>query len=87
MSGHVGSWAPLGMPRLLRKFAFGCKILGKVLKACCLENVDGDCRKRNYISRLNIVIHWLCFPEIVMSKWKLFSVYALCLLNLDLSEK
>lgn len=48
MNGHVGHWALPGIPRLLRKLAFGCNVLGKVLKAWYLENVDGHCRKRNY---------------------------------------
>ena len=32
------------MPRFLSKFGFGCKVLGKVLKSCYLENVHGHCK-------------------------------------------
>lgn len=55
ISGYVRNWALLGMPWSFRKFAFGSKILGKVLKSWYLEKVHGCCKNGNCISRLNVV--------------------------------
>lgn len=63
ISGYVVNWALPGMPRLLRKFAFGCEILGKVLKSCYLENVHGHCKNGNCISKWNVVIHLVMFSS------------------------
>ena len=38
----IGNWAPSGILRLLRKFAFGGKILGMILKACVVVCLDAQ---------------------------------------------
>lgn len=64
ISGYVRNWPLLGMPRRFRKFAFGSKILGKVLKSWYLEKVHGCLRTETvFPGERGVVIRLVVFSR------------------------